>query len=163
MGAIAEAFAAFAQPLLDQTDGSIEEMNKALSIAQLCYNLALLPEGSREEMIQGMRQSLAMDAAEFDAFRNSVVEPMIRRHEEMFPRMHRLSSTLPMEGRPSRQAQPIPEMPAKKAALSPTLRAMPLQQRQKIQVLLRPEGTLILTWARASRLPCTPTAFRPLA
>ena len=32
MGAIAEAFAAFAKPLLDQTDGSEEQLNKALQI-----------------------------------------------------------------------------------------------------------------------------------
>jgi len=114
MGAIAEAFGAFAQPLLDQTDGSIDEVNKAFSMAQLCYNLALLPEGSREETMQGMRQSLGMDAGEFDAFRNLVIEPMIRRHEEMFPGMHRLSSTLPMEGRRPRQAESIPEMSVKK-------------------------------------------------
>ena len=111
MGAIAEAFVAFAQPLFDQTDGSIEEMNKALSIAQLCYNLALLPEGSREEAIQEMRQSLAMDAAECDAFRSSIVE-------EMFPRMHGANSTLPMESRPSRRAQPIPAMLTKKRAVA---------------------------------------------
>ena len=29
MGAIAEAFSAFAQPLLDQTDGSPEQVEKA--------------------------------------------------------------------------------------------------------------------------------------
>jgi len=118
MGAIAEAFAAFAQPLLDQTDGSIEEVNKAFSIAQLCYNLALLPEGSREEMLQEMRESLAMDDEEFEAFRTSIVEPMIRRHEEMFPGMRRLSSRLSMEVRPSRQAQPIPATLTKKRAVT---------------------------------------------
>ncbi len=31
MGAIAEAFAAFAQPLIDQTDGSPEQVEKALA------------------------------------------------------------------------------------------------------------------------------------
>ena len=46
MGAIAEGFVAYAQPLLDQTDGSEEQLNKAFAISQLCYNLALLPEDS---------------------------------------------------------------------------------------------------------------------
>ena len=32
MGAIAEGFVAYAQPLLDQTDGSEEQMNKAFAI-----------------------------------------------------------------------------------------------------------------------------------
>ena len=44
MGALAEAFVAYAQPLLDQTDGSEEQLNKAFAISQLCYNLALLPD-----------------------------------------------------------------------------------------------------------------------
>jgi hypothetical protein len=32
MGAIAEAFVAFAKPLIDQTDGSHEQLNKAFAI-----------------------------------------------------------------------------------------------------------------------------------
>lgn len=36
-----------------------------------------------------MRPTLKMDDDEFEAFRRSVVIPMIRRHQEMFPRMHR--------------------------------------------------------------------------
>ena len=41
MGAIAEAFAAFAQPLIDKTDGSLEQVQNAFTLSQLCYNLAL--------------------------------------------------------------------------------------------------------------------------
>jgi len=41
MGAIAEAMVAYAQPLLDQTDGSTDQMNKAFALGQLCWNLAL--------------------------------------------------------------------------------------------------------------------------
>ena len=93
MGAIAEAFAAYAQPLLDETDGSIEQLNKAFSISQLCYNLALLPQDSREQTLSDMRQSLGMDDEEFDDFRRCVVLPMIRRHQEMFPLMHSRAST----------------------------------------------------------------------
>jgi hypothetical protein len=48
MGAIAEAFAAYAEPLLEQTDGSPEPTDNALAISQLCYNSALLPDGRRE-------------------------------------------------------------------------------------------------------------------
>jgi hypothetical protein len=36
MGAIADSFVAFAKPLINQTDGSIEQLNKAFAIAQLC-------------------------------------------------------------------------------------------------------------------------------
>jgi uncharacterized protein YecA (UPF0149 family) len=34
-----------------------------------------------------------MDDDEFDEFRRSVILPMIRRHHEMFPQMHRRAST----------------------------------------------------------------------
>jgi hypothetical protein len=110
MGAIAEAFVAYAQPLLDQTDGSQEQMQKALTISQLCYNLALLPEGQRETMLREMRPDLNMDDEEFDAFRHSIVDPMIQRHHEMFPFLHRRASTAtataPPPSSPSLQAQP---------------------------------------------------------
>lgn len=89
MGVIAESFVAYAQPLLDATDGSIDHMNKAFSLAQLCWNLALLPAKEREESLAEMRPNLDMDEAEFDDFRCSVILPMIRRHYEMFPNMSR--------------------------------------------------------------------------
>ncbi|MCU0960860.1 MAG: SEC-C domain-containing protein [Pirellulaceae bacterium] len=88
MGAIAEAIAAFAQPLLDQTDGSLEDLNRALALSQLCFNLALIPEEGRDQALSEMRLSIDMDDEEFDDFRRSLLEPMIRRHKEMFPLMH---------------------------------------------------------------------------
>src|SRR5689334_16705268 len=88
MGAIADAFAAFAQPLIDQTDGSPEQLQTALNIGQLCFNTALLPDGEREEMFDEMQSELGMDDREFDDFRRSILEPMIKRHEAMFPLMH---------------------------------------------------------------------------
>ncbi len=84
MGAIAEAMVAYAQPLIDETDGSLDQMNRALAIAQLCWNLALFPEKERDETLARMRPTLMMDDAEFEAFRRSVVLPMIRRQHEMF-------------------------------------------------------------------------------
>ena len=93
MGVMAEAMSAYAQPLLDETDGSLEQMNRALAVAQVCWNLALLPEEARNEALREMEPSLKMEAGEFEAFRRTVVVPMIRRHEEMFPRMHGLGST----------------------------------------------------------------------
>ena len=87
MGAMAEAFVAYAQPLLDQTDGSEEQLNKAMSISQLCYNLALFPDEQRDTVLAETQKSCGMDDAEFADFRRSVIDPMIRRHEEMFPGM----------------------------------------------------------------------------
>jgi hypothetical protein len=88
MGAIAEAMVAYAQPLIDQTDGSMEQMNHALTMSQLCWNLALLPKDRRDELLRKMRPKLPMDDDEFDDFRRSVLVPMIHRHEDMFPGLH---------------------------------------------------------------------------
>ena len=94
MGAIAEGFVAYAQPLLDQTDGSEGQVKKAFTISQFCFNLALMPEGSREQALGEVKQSLEMNDEEFDDFRRSIVVPMIRRHEKMFPLMHRQRSSI---------------------------------------------------------------------
>jgi hypothetical protein len=107
MGAIAEALAAYAQPLLDQTDGSVEQLNKAFAITQLCYNLALMPEDSRDQVLSETKQSLQMDDEEFDDFKCSIVDPMIRRHEEMFPLMHRLGSTIISPSSPAPSGPPL--------------------------------------------------------
>jgi uncharacterized protein YecA (UPF0149 family) len=112
MGAIAEAFVAYAQPLLDQTDGSHEQMSKAFALSQLCYNLALLPEDEREKSLSEMRPTLEMDDEEFDAFRHSVVIPMIRRHQEMFPLLHQRASTVFSRSALSPLAQPRGTVPA---------------------------------------------------
>jgi hypothetical protein len=111
MGAIAEAFAAYAQPLLDQTDGSEEQLNKAFAISQLCYNLSLIPEDGRDQALSEMRLTLDMDDKEFDDFRRTIIFPMIQRHEEMFPQMHGqgptgFSQSGPSPSGPSFQARP---------------------------------------------------------
>lgn len=95
MGAIADAIVAYAQPLIDQTDGSIEQMNKALSISQACWNIAILPEEKRESSMNALGKALSMDDAEFEDFRRSILLPMIRRHEELFPKLHQRGSIMP--------------------------------------------------------------------
>ena len=104
MGVIAESIVAYAQLLIDQTDGSIAQVEKALAISQFCWNLAILPEESREESIKEMQSIVKMDDDEFESFRLSIIEPMIRRHQEMFPRMPRLGAM----GRSSASVQPAP-------------------------------------------------------
>ncbi len=106
MGAIAEGFVAYAQPLLDQTDGSLEQLNKAFAISQACFNLALVPDKKREAAIREVQTALGMDDAEFDEFRRSIVVPMIERHHQMFPRMHNRVSADPFDSAPSPRAQP---------------------------------------------------------
>ncbi|CAK0751858.1 SEC-C domain-containing protein [Gammaproteobacteria bacterium] len=114
MGAIADAIVAYAQPLLEKTDGSLEQMNKAFAHGQLCWNLALLPEEKRDESLAKMRLSLTMNDDEFDTFRRTVVIPMIRRHEEMFPSMHQLGSTEPSEAANTPLARLISSVRTKK-------------------------------------------------
>jgi uncharacterized protein YecA (UPF0149 family) len=106
MGAMADAFAAFAQPLIDQTDGSPEQLQKALTLSQLCYNAALLPADQREEMFADCRSSLGMNDDEFDDFQRSILEPMIARHEQMFPLLHQRRRALSSAGGPSSWIEP---------------------------------------------------------
>jgi uncharacterized protein YecA (UPF0149 family) len=115
MGAIAEAFASFAQPLLEQTDGSLEEMNKALMLAQFCYNLALSPEESREKTLNEFKSALGMAEEEFAEFRRSTVDPMVRRHEQMFSRMNEIVST--GRSRSFRSDQETPKIANEKTAI----------------------------------------------
>src|SRR5580765_191256 len=67
----------------------MEQLNKAMSISQLCWNMSLLQ----------------MDEDEFDEFRRSIIDPMIRRHRQMFPLMlQRSSTTAPLSTLPRRAA-----------------------------------------------------------
>ena len=92
MGAIAESMLKYAQPLIEATDGSQEEMQRALSVAQMCWNIALLPEPEQEEMLVEIRSMLGMGEDEFTKFRESVIGPMILRHQDMFPNLSRKDS-----------------------------------------------------------------------
>ena len=123
MGAMAESIAAYAQPLIDETDGSVDQVQSAFALAQVCWNLALLPEEGRDEAIAKMRPTLKMDDEQFEAFRHSVVLPMIRRHQEMFPRMPRLGSMVPSGGAPASQTETT--IPAPTKAYSGTGRNAP--------------------------------------
>ena len=88
MGAIADAIVAYAQPLLDPTDGSLDNMSRAMTVAQVCWNLALVPEERRDAAIEELKPGLQMTDEEFAEFRQHVILPMIQRHREMFPGMH---------------------------------------------------------------------------
>lgn len=115
MGAIAEAMAAYAQPLIDETDGSLEQVNRAFAIAQICWNLALFPE-ERKHTLEDMRPSLKMNDDEFESFQRNVIFPMIRRHIEMFPQMHRSASRENSSDEDPAPMRPQEALPAKKYA-----------------------------------------------
>lgn len=117
MGYIADAMSRFAQPLIDKTDGSPEQLQRALMLSQLCWNLAMTPEGKREEFLASMQPILKMDDGEFKEFRCAVVTPMIRRHQEMFHTMKRPGAMTPPHPE-TRHAIPAPasQRPDKKFA-----------------------------------------------
>ncbi|MBF0209750.1 MAG: SEC-C domain-containing protein [Desulfamplus sp.] len=92
MGGMADAMFAYTQPLLDDTDGSQEQMQYALTIAQLCWNIALLPEAQQREAFDEMRPFLKIGEDEIDDFYETVVFPMVKRHREMFPNLHNRAS-----------------------------------------------------------------------
>src|SRR5262249_34881407 len=85
---------AYAQPLLDHTDGSMDHLNKALAISQCCWNLAIMPEDAQADVLREMQTQFQMDDAEFASFRDLMIIPMIERHKEMFPLMHNRGSGL---------------------------------------------------------------------
>jgi uncharacterized protein YecA (UPF0149 family) len=91
VGAIANAIVAYAQPLIDQTDGDVDKINLALAIAQACWNLATSSEEERNAVIEKMKPAMNMTDAEFAEFRQHIVLPMIQRHREMFPQMRGLA------------------------------------------------------------------------
>jgi uncharacterized protein YecA (UPF0149 family) len=88
MAAIGEAIVKFAKPLIDATDGSLEQVQRALIISQACWNLAVMPEKNRRPALESLRDALQMNDAEYADFEINLVRPMIRRHEEMFPGLH---------------------------------------------------------------------------
>ncbi|MHB1557127.1 MAG: SEC-C metal-binding domain-containing protein [Isosphaeraceae bacterium] len=110
MGAIADALMAYAQPLLEGTDGSPENMQKAFDMSIFCYNLALLPEDQREEALAKFRSEGRMSEEQFVEFRRDIIDPMIRRHEAMFPGLHNRVFPGAMAARPSMSA-PAPAQP----------------------------------------------------
>ena len=88
MGAFGKAFAAYIQPLLDDTDGSEDQIEKAFMFGQICWNLALAPEDMHQEIFDELQQTFKMDDEEFQDFKNAVVIPMIQRYYDMFPHQH---------------------------------------------------------------------------
>jgi uncharacterized protein YecA (UPF0149 family) len=94
MGAFGDAISRFAQPLIDMTDDSSEQVERALAVSTLCWNLApMTSDEQRAQLLVDVQPRLKMDDDEFDEFVSDMVLPMIRRHEEMFPAMHSVGAT----------------------------------------------------------------------
>ncbi len=131
MGALAEGFVAFAQPLIDQTDGSPEQLNKAFAIAQLCFNLAISPEEQWDKWLSEAQHALAIDDEEFESLWHSIVLPMIRRHEEMFPLMHQRVSTAAWQNDPRPQLRTKKGEPARRSTTTDRYAPCPCNSGKK--------------------------------
>jgi uncharacterized protein YecA (UPF0149 family) len=100
MGFMSNSMAEYAQPLIDDTDGSQAQMQYALSLAQMCWNLALLAEHERGLLLAKIQETMEMDAEEFLAFTDAVIAPMIARHHQMFPKQApQMATATPTERR----------------------------------------------------------------
>jgi SEC-C motif len=83
----AQEFLDFAQPLLDSTDGSKAETQRALTLAQFLWNVAVTRETEkREAMLEELLRDITPDTEreEFAA----IVRAMLQRHRELFPELH---------------------------------------------------------------------------
>jgi len=75
----------FAEPLLAGGHGSPEFTQKAMNLAMLFWNLAVLSDVARQQMIEKFTATRTPDdAAEFRAIAGQMVE----RHRLMFPEHH---------------------------------------------------------------------------
>ena len=83
----AQQMAEFAQPLLDQTDGSIEAMNKAMTIGIVCWNMAIVSAEERDRMLVEFVDKTFPDEEARAAFRE-IARFMIARHRRLFPELH---------------------------------------------------------------------------
>ena len=76
----------FVQPLLDGCDDDTQ-MEKMLNLGAVFWNLALVEDDEREELLAQTLSKLpnVPDAVEFRA----LAHDMVKRHKAMFPAMHR--------------------------------------------------------------------------
>ena len=78
----------FAQPLIDSAGEGIEGLNTAMSIAMICWNLALCQdEREREDLLVSLSEKLPEAETRIE-FR-TIATQMVERHRQMFPEMHR--------------------------------------------------------------------------
>jgi SEC-C motif len=109
MGAMADAMRDYAQPLLDETDGSLKGLQKALTLGMYCWNLSLRSKDDQEKDLRELQPSLEMGDDEFADFRRSIIEPMILRHHRMFPEMHPHFRPSAWQESPWRTSAPAPQ------------------------------------------------------
>ena len=86
MDVIADCIVAYAQPLIKR-NSSLEQIQHAMMIAQFCWNLSVMPEEKREARLTDIQKTLEFSDTDFNEFRKDVIDPMVQRHKEMFPKI----------------------------------------------------------------------------
>jgi len=99
----AEAAVRYAQPLVDEARNE-EELQHAFSLAQICWNLALLTPEECEAALQTVKQQMNWSEREYRAQRE-MIDFMVQRHQQMFPRLHQKKFGAPSAPTPPRDSQ----------------------------------------------------------
>ena len=79
---------------------------RRVALTQFCFNLAMMPVEKREAELSRMQATLEVDDAKFDEFRRSLIDPMVKHQQQMFPRMHNRVAADPWQSGPTLRAQP---------------------------------------------------------
>jgi tetratricopeptide (TPR) repeat protein len=83
----AEAMVRYARPLLRMAQDE-KGLQTFMHLAQTCWNLALMPPDERQQALEETLKNLNVDELG-RAFQRELLKIMIKRHEELFPLMHR--------------------------------------------------------------------------
>jgi hypothetical protein len=83
----AQQMVEFVQPLLDQTDGSTEAVNKVMSLGMICWNLAMAPNDDQARRLSELAEKTFPNEETRAAFRETA-RVMVERHHQMFPELH---------------------------------------------------------------------------
>jgi hypothetical protein len=82
-GGPAQQMIEFVQPLIDRSDGSKEQIEKALSFGMLFWNIAILPRAERAAAVEEVGRGIAQTDEDREAFRD-LAKVMLARHDELF-------------------------------------------------------------------------------
>jgi len=84
----AAGMADFAAPLLDASDGSAEQVQRALDMAMAFWNLAIIEDDAQRTRVLSDIATKLFDTEDERARFRSLAAEMIERHRTMFPEMH---------------------------------------------------------------------------
>jgi hypothetical protein len=83
-GGFADSLALLAEPLLEHSDGSLEQVQKAMSVAAVAWNIGLLP---RDQQLAAIDETIAESSMETRDKENFVLllTGLVARFNELYP------------------------------------------------------------------------------